>query len=305
MKSRRAFIKHAGLATAGSLIIPGCGTGAKETSAAATRSAEPAVLKAKWDIGLQLYTLRNQIAEDLPGTIAKVSEIGYKHVELFGYGDRKYFGMPAQDFYKLLIDNGLGISSSHHLTGRVGGDSQGTLLNGWEQTVEDALVAGQTHIVCPYLLDEERESLDDYKELTDILNKAGETCKKAGIGFGYHNHAFEFEPMEGQIPMDVIMNGTDPDLVQMELDIYWVYKAGGTAQDFFEKYPGRTTMWHVKDLGEDGATVAVGNGVIDYKTIFAAAGESGLQKFFVEQDNSDDPLTDIATSLQTVTEILA
>ena len=309
MNKRRDFIKTTGLLAAGSLLVPGCAPSAKSENTDTTASAaanEPPVLKPKWDIGIQLYTLRNQIKEDLAGTIAKVAETGYKHLELFGYRNREYFGMPANDFYKLCSDNGLGVSSSHHGTGRVRDVGvQGTLLTGFELAVEDAVNAGQTHIVCPYLLPEERKTLDDYKELAEMLNKAGEVCKQAEVTFAYHNHDFEFQELEGQIPMYMLLDETDPELVKMELDIYWIEKAGYSALEFFKKYPGRTALWHVKDLGEDGSTVAVGTGTIDYTQVFAAAGESGLQKFFVEQDNSPDPIADIAVSHKALKEILA
>ena len=200
MNNRRDFIKTTGLVAAGSLLVSACSPSAKNEntdSSQVTASNEPPVLKAKWDIGIQLYTVRHQMADDLIGTIRKVAEVGYEHLELFGYADRAYFGMPANDFYKMCRDQGLGISSSHHLTGRVGDpETQGTLKNGFEWAVEDALNAGQTHIVCPYLLPEERTSLDQYKELAEMLNKAGEVCKQADITFGYHNHAFEFEELD-------------------------------------------------------------------------------------------------------------
>ncbi len=306
MKTRRTFIKHAGLATAGSLLIPACAPSSKDSgSTESAAAAEPPVLKPKWDVGIQLYTLRNQIAEDLPGTISKVAEIGYEHVELFAYGDRKYFGMPAADFYSMLKDNGLGISSSHHVTGNVNVEGQGTLTNGWEMAVEDALLAGQSHMVCPYLYEEERQSIDDYKRLAELLNKSAEVCKSAEMEFCYHNHDFEFIALDGEMPIEVLLSETDENLVKMELDIYWITKAGGNALDFFDKYPGRTSLWHVKDLGEDGATLPVGTGTIDYSPIFDAAGKSGLAKFFVEQDNSDDPFADIATSFKNVSEVLA
>ena len=307
MKSRRRFIQDASKVATGSLLLPlACTTKPQEKASGESQdqTTNEATIRAKWLVGLQLYTLRNQIDIDLPGTISKVAEIGYEHVELFGYADRKYFGLPANDFYKMLQDNGLQISSSHHATGRAKNDSQGTLLKGWEEAIEDALLAGQSHMVCPYLQEEERQTLDQYKELADLLNKAGEKSKAAGIELCYHNHDFEFMAIDGEIPMHMLLKETDPDLVKMELDIYWITKAGGNALDVVKRYPGRTTLWHVKGLGEDGSTVEVGNGTIDYAPIFAAAGESGLAKFFVEQDHSDNPIESIGISYRNVKEII-
>ncbi|CAE7815563.1 metH, partial [Symbiodinium microadriaticum] len=183
------------------------------------------------------------------GTIKKVADAGYSYLELFGYGDGQYFGMPAADFYQLVKDNGLGIRSSHHVTGRVNADGQGTLINGWEKAVEDAKSAGQTHMVCSYLYDTERTSAH-YEELIGILNTAGQTCKDAGMQFCYHNHDFEFMTQDDMMPMYYILDNTDPELVHVELDLYWISKAGFDPIEFFNKYPGRIPLWHVKDMAD-------------------------------------------------------
>jgi sugar phosphate isomerase/epimerase len=290
MKSqRREFIKTTGLAAAGVLILPACSTG---TTVA--ESVKP--------IGLQLYTLRNELSKDLTGTLKKVAEVGYQYVELFGYGNRQYFGMTPAEFYKILSDYGLKVRSGHYLTGIVNPDTAGTLSNGWESAIEDAVLGGQQYMACAWLFPKEREKMDHYKNLAELLNQAGEQCKSAGVQFCYHNHDFEFEELEGQIPMEYLMNNTDVDLVKTELDLYWISKVGLDPVAYFEKYPGRTPLWHVKDMAksEQQEFTEVGKGSIDFKRIFAQAEKSGMQSFFVEQDVSADPLKSIQTSFDYV-----
>lgn len=293
MESRRKFIEKAAMLSAGTMVLPACGGGkAKENPI-----VESVQEQIKTEIGLQLYTLRDLIAKDLPGTIEAVAELGFNYVESYGYGDRQYFGLPASDFYAMLKSNGLSLRSSHHTSGRVVVENQGTLINGWEQAVEDAASGGQEFMVCAYLFDTER-SVEDYAALPDILNTAGEICKTFGIQFCYHNHDFEFVEMNGVIPMYDILDKTDPDLVKVELDMYWISKINIDAVDFFKKYPGRIPLWHVKDMAdtEEREFTEVGNGVVDYKTIFENAGLAGMKYFFVEQDISTDPMKSIETS---------
>ena len=299
MKSneRRKFIQKSGLLIAGAPLIWSCGTATESKSA--TQVAET-VAQAQPKIGLQLYTLRNQVAEDLEGTLKHVADSGYDYLELFGYGDRSYFGKPAVDFYSLVKANGLEIRSSHHLTGLANMPAQGTLTNGWEQAVEDAASAGQKFMVCAWLHPDERKTIDDYKRLTDLLNKAGETAKSSGIQFCYHNHDFEFQELDGEIPMYTMLDNADPELVKVELDLYWITKAGLDPVEFFNKYPGRTALWHVKDMKDspEREFAEVGTGTIDFKRIFDNAELSGMQSFFVEQDQSADPKASIQTSIK-------
>ena len=301
--NRRKFVRDAALTSAGLAILPSCGgaqnTGEQATSTPASPNVEP-------DIGIQLYTVRKPMNEDLEATIKAVADIGYRHVEVFGYGDRSYFGMPASDFYTMVKGYGLEIRSSHHGTGIINGESQGSLTSGWELAVEDAVSAGQRYMVCPYLVAEERTK-EHYMALPEILNRAGQVCKDAGIQFAYHNHDFEFVAIDDFMPMDHILENTDPDLVKMELDLFWVTYAGQDPLAFFNKYPGRSALWHVKDINnmEDKDFTEVGNGIIDFKTIFQNADQAGMESFFVEQDQSDDPMASIATSYTNLKAILA
>ncbi|MCF0060871.1 sugar phosphate isomerase/epimerase [Dyadobacter chenwenxiniae] len=245
--------------------------------------------KVSSNIGLQLYTLRTDLAKDLEGTLKKVAAIGYKEVELFGYNDGKFFGKTPKEFKAILDGLGLNPVSGHYGAGVQMKDQKGTLSNDWQRAVDDAAAIGQKYVNCAYLTDGERKSIEDYKKYVDLFNKSGEVAKKAGLQFGYHNHDFEFKKMDGQLPYDIIAS-TDPNLVKLELDLYWIVKAGLDPVDLFKKYPGRFPLWHVKDMDKgDQSFAEVGTGSIDFKKIFDARKIAGLEHFFVEQDVAKRP----------------
>ncbi|OON67071.1 sugar phosphate isomerase/epimerase family protein [Hymenobacter sp. CRA2] len=274
MHSRRAFVKSAALLSAGALLSP-------SLLAAPTKY-----------IGLQLYTLREAMAKDPAGTLAKVAQLGYNSVEGATYtGSQKFYGLDPAAFAKLLKQHGLIMPSSHYRLGEEqekGQPVQGTMLHGWDQAVDDAAQAGVKYMVCAYLSEAERGNLDHYKLLAERLNKAGERCKKAGIQLCYHNHDFEFAALDGKLPFDVLLQQTDKNLVQMELDLYWATKAGHDPVALFKQHPGRFPLWHVKDMDKtpQRGFTEVGNGSIDFKRIFAQAQQAGLKYFFVEQDQT-------------------
>jgi sugar phosphate isomerase/epimerase len=281
--SRQDFLKAGSLALAGTFL-----------------SRLEVLAKPAKPIGLQLYTLRNELGKDVEGTIRKVAEIGYQEVELFGYGNGKFFGKTPKEFGELLKSVGLKAPSGHYMTGASTPNQKGSLSNGWEQAVEDAATIGQKYMVCAYLFPDERKTLDQYKQHIDLFNKAAETCKKAGIQFAYHNHDFEFQAVEGQIPYDLILKGTDPKLVQMELDLYWATFAGIDPVELFKKSPGRYPLWHVKDMEKSAerSFAEVGTGSIDFQRLFNAQKTAGLKHFFVEQDQTkvNPPLKAIEVS---------
>ncbi len=228
-------------------------------------------------VGVQLYTLRDAISKDAKGSLKRVAELGFEEVENFGYNG-KFFGMDAITYKSLLGDLGMTAPSGHYM--------YGSILKGWEKAVEDAKAIGQDYMVLAYLTPPERKSLDDYKKIASDLNKAGETCKQAGIQLCYHNHEFEFESMNGQIPFDILTGETDAGLVKIELDLYWAMVAGQDPVALFKKHKGRVALWHVKDMDKTPKKnfTEVGNGVIDFATIFKNAKTSGMKHFFVEQD---------------------
>jgi sugar phosphate isomerase/epimerase len=254
-------------------------------------------------VGLQLYTVRDLLKQDFEGTIAKVAQIGYKEVEFAGY-----FGKSPQEVRKVLDSNKVSSPSEHV--------SYDIVQNKWPETLAAAHVIGQTFIVCPWVEVSQRKEADGWKRAAETFNRAGEASQKAGIQFAYHNHAFEFEPSEtlgGKLPYDFLLAETDPKLVKMELDLCWITVGGQDPVKYFDRYPGRFPLVHVKDWttkgpgGSDygGATgesrkpghmTDVGQGEIDWKRIFAQSGKAGIQHYFVENDEPKSPFEDIKIS---------
>ena len=280
MTSRRSFLKTSALLSAGVLVAPKLFAYDKKY------------------IGLQLYTVRDAMGKDVAGTLAHVAQIGYNSVEA-GYAAGKYYGQTPTAFAALLKQNGLIMPSCHYTLGE-GQNSPGTILTGWDKAVEDAASMGQKYMICAWLAPAERGNLDHYKKLADDFNKAGETCKKAGIQFCYHNHDFEFIQENGQYPYDILLDSTDKSLVKMEIDLYWLTKAGQDPIALIEKHPGRFPLWHMKDMDKTDKKMftEVGNGIIDFKSILKHSNKAGLKYFFVEQDICPgDPFVSITESI--------
>ncbi len=254
-------------------------------------------------IGLQLYTVRDALKADPVAALAKVAGVGYNSVEGATYtGDEKFYGMDAKVFSKLLKQNGLVMLSSHYRLGEEktnGQDTMGTILHDWDKAVNDAAEVGLKYMVCAYLSNPERGSLDHFKKLADYFNIAGEKCKKAGIQFCYHNHDFEFIQQDGKYPYETLLLNTDKNLVKMEMDLYWVTKAKQDPIVLINENPGRFPLFHVKDMDNTPKAnfTEVGNGIIDFKKIFTYADKAGMKYFFVEQDTTPgDPFISIAQS---------
>jgi sugar phosphate isomerase/epimerase len=285
MLNRRTFVKRTGALILGGIVLP--------------YISQAYNIK---DIGLQLYTLRDDLQENAVKTLKKVASIGYKNLETFKSKKGYFFGLSQKEFLTLADDLGMKLRSSHVSTGFKNPEETGTLMNRFEEAIDLAASSGMQYLVCPYLQAEERKDLDDYKKLAELLNRSGELCKKAGIQFAYHNHDFEFLKMEDQLPYDLLLAQTDPQMVKMELDLYWIVKAGYDPLVYFEKHPGRFPLWHVKDMDKTGqkSFTEVGNGIIDFSKIFAASGKAGLQYFFVEQDvcHNHPPLESIEISFR-------
>lgn len=258
------------------------------------------MMNSRKPLAIQLYTIRDAISENLEKALEKLAELGFNQIEIYGY-DGTFFGKSRTEFQSILKNVGLEVISSHHTTGIVH-NGKGTLLNDWEKSVEDLHFIGSKYMVCSYLFEEERAT-ENYKKLPELLNQSGEITKKAGIDFAYHNHDFEFEKFDEITVYDFILNNTSPDLVKMELDLYWITKAGLNPITYFEKYPKRFPLWHVKDMKAGTKDFAeIGNGTIDFKTIFEAREKAGLKHWFVEQDSSDK---DMFESLKMSTDYIA
>jgi len=256
--------------------------------------------------GVQLFTLRNEIEEQgIEAVLQNVAEIGYNEVETFGYSNEGIFGVTPAEFKTICENLNIGTPSGHYLTGRHNASQTGTLQNGWDQAIEDAKKMGHEYMVIAWLHPSERKSIAQYKQLADMLNKAGEKCAEADIQLGYHNHDFEFQRLNGAHPYNFLLKQTDPDLVQMELDLYWIVKAGEDPKRYFKEHPGRFPLWHVKDLdAETGEFTEVGNGRIDFSSLFDLGKEAGLEHFFIEQDVSENPLQSIEISYKNVQDML-
>jgi sugar phosphate isomerase/epimerase len=235
-------------------------------------------------IGLQLYTVRDVFQRDFEGTLARIAQIGYKEMEFAGYHGRS----PA-DVKAILDRNGLTAPSVH--TGSTAPDD-------WKRSLDAANVIGHKYIVVPWIAQERRMTLDGYKRVAEDFNRAAQAAKDAGVQFAYHNHDFEFQRMEGRLPFDVLLENTDPKLVQYEIDLYWITKGGQDPLTYFERWPGRVPLVHVKDSmgGPEHKMVDVGQGKIEWKRIFAKREQAGIKHFFVEHDQPPQPFDDIAVS---------
>ncbi len=241
----------------------------------------------KKKIGLQLYSLRDVIKTDPKGVMKKVAEFGYSHVETFDYSDSMLFGMKSKEFGDYCKSLGIKVTSGHYRMGFSNPEKKGTLSNDWERAVSDAKEIGQEYMNVAWLDPTERKSLDDYKRVCEVTNKAAEVCKKYGVQLGYHNHEFEFTKIDGQVPYDMMLTLLDKNLVSLELDLYWTNVSEVNPLDYFAKYPGRFHQWHVKDRDKVDARkqVDVGTGRIDFKPIFAKAKQAGLKYFYIEQEH--------------------
>jgi sugar phosphate isomerase/epimerase len=253
-------------------------------------------------VGLQLYTVRDLMKTDFEGTIAKVAVTGYKEVEFAGYFDHS-----PKDVRAVVDKNGLTAPSEHI--------AYDVIENKWPETLDAAHVVGHRYIVCPWI-DEKQRTADGWKRAADLFNKAGEASKKAGIQLCYHNHSFEFSPVEGlggKLAYDFLLENTDSKNVKMEMDLCWISVAGKDPVSYFDKYPERFPMVHVKDYVNDpnatssyaGATGSVvfkgrladvGQGTIDWKRILAHSDKAGIQHYFVENDDAKKPFEDIKIS---------
>lgn len=256
----------------------------------------PASLKAgpagRNPVGLQLYTLREMMKVSVPATLKLVAAVGYSDLEFAGY-----FGHSAKDIRTLLDDEGLSAPAAH-----VPLDTLATKL---DVVIEDALTVGHKYIVMPYLTDEQRGSgITPYYRLAENLNRWGEQLKQAGLQLAYHNHDFEFATLDGEQPFQVLLKETDANLMKMELDLYWTAKAKQDPLALFAAHPGRFPLWHVKDMASDGGFADVGSGNIDFAPIFARASQAGLQYPFVERDHTDDKLTTIQRSYNTLSSLV-
>jgi sugar phosphate isomerase/epimerase len=245
----------------------------------------------KLSSGMTLYTVRDDMKKDPKGVLKTVAEIGYKNIEATDYANRKFYGMTPVEFKDYLQSLGLNPLSTHQ-----GGANYDNLDN----TIADVKAAGFKYFVIPvppmghFKYDAATKTLGmdpDLDFVVKFLNTAGKKCQDAGLQLLYHNHDFEFKKdANGVVPIEYFMAKCDPKLVNFQMDLYWVTKAGADPIAYFEKYPGRFKIWHVKDMDTQGRFAPVGTGTIDFAKILAKKKTSGMKYYIVEQDATFDNL---------------
>lgn len=247
----------------------------------------------KKDIGLQLWSVRDDMKKDAEATLMQVGQMGYTFIEAAGYGNGLFYGMQPLDFKQLLNENGLRFLASH--TGRPLPDSTtwDTTMAWWDVCIAAHKEAGVKYIVQPSMNKKGYGALADLKRYCDYFNAIGEKCNAQGIRFGYHNHDKEFGDVDGVVRYDYMLNNTDPDKVMFQLDLYWIMKGGKDAITYFNAYPGRFELWHVKDEKELGES-----GLMNFEPIFKAASTAGMQHIIVEVERYNyTPLESVKKSL--------
>ena len=278
--SRRTFLKTSAFAFAGTKLLSNeLFTG----------------MKSKRIVGIQLYSVRDDMTKDPLGTLKQLAGMGYKYVEHASYVSRKFYGYSASEFKKILDGMDLKMRSGHTVMEKQHWDEgKKDFTDAWKYTVDDAATVGQEYVISPWLDDSLRKNIDDLKRYMDVFNKCGELCKKSDMKFGYHNHDFEFNTSLNNIKLyDIILQNTDPALVAQQLDIGNMYGVGGRALDIIKEYPGRFESMHVKDeiksaKGEMGGyeSTILGTGVIPVKEVIDLGKKTGgTRHFIIEQES--------------------
>ncbi len=293
MNTRRDFIKQAGLLAMATSVLPNF----------ACSAMKPLANK---NIGLQLYSLRDVIGKDITGIIEKVAAMGYKEVETYGYSRKDgFWGLDAKAFASLLNKNGIKSPSGHfgmdeYMVGK--GDDD------LKSYIEAANILGSEYVTVPWLGANIRKTADDFKKIAKKLNDAASLCKSSGLKLAYHNHDFELAKVGNTTGLEIMLNETDKNLVDFEMDLYWVVRSGADPLALFKAHPKRFTMWHIKDMDKQNKALntEVGQGAVDFKAIFAEAKLSGVKHYFVEHETNYKPnqLGSVKTSFDYVNNIL-
>ncbi|MEO8569532.1 MAG: sugar phosphate isomerase/epimerase, partial [Ginsengibacter sp.] len=281
--SRRKFLVSSSLSVAGTMLLP--------NNIFANTNAVNTIL------GLQLYSVRDDMEKDPMGTMKQLAAMGYKYVEHANYVQGKFYGYAPTEFKKVLDDIGLKMPSGHTVMNATHWDAaKNDFTDVWKQTVTDAATVGQRYVISPWLDESLRKNYDDLLGFLDVFNKCGELCKKSGLKFGYHNHDFEFKySLNGKQIYDIILEKTDPALVVQQIDIGNMYGAGGRALDILKKHPGRFESMHVKDeikaadkgeMNDNYESTVLGKGILPVKEIVDLFKKSGgTTEFIIEQES--------------------
>lgn len=280
--SRRTFIKAGTMAALGTAFLPG---------SVLSQARE------KGKVGLQLYSVRQDMSKDPLGSLTKLAKMGYVYVEHASYRNRQFYGYSAQELKKILDDLGLKMISGHTVMGRQHWDeASNDFTDSWKQTVDDAAVLNQQYVISPSMDASMRKTYDDFMRYMEVFNKSGALCKKQGMKFGYHNHDFEFsESLNGQKLFDIMMKSIDPELVVIQLDIGNLYNGGAVAMDVVKQYPGRFENVHVKDEvaatgGNDKyISTILGEGIVNTESVLQQLSRiGGTTCYIIEQESYGD-----------------
>lgn len=274
MKSRRQFLKQTGTFAVGTMLLPSMGM-----------ASSPLKIK---NPGVQLYTFRKEMLADAAGTLKQIAALGIQQIESAGSDKGYYYGLKPKEMKQICADLGMTLRSGHiHIDDK------------WQQTISDAVEAGQEYLICSSM-PVNGQTADNYKKAAEAFNKAGEECKKVNIKFGYHNHDSEFEQDNGQVLYDVLLANTDAGLVHMEMDLGWVVAAGKDPIAYFNKFPGRFPLWHLKDMDlVKKHSVEFGKGGLDIVKMLNNAKVSGMKYFFIEQEEyASTPLESMRENME-------
>lgn len=301
MQNRRKFLQMSAAGSVGMFLL----------GAAGCSPAASVVDRKTFGVGLQLYTIRDAMAADALGSLKKLSDLGYKNLELAGYANGAFYGFTPAEFKKIVNDLGMDVISSHTNV-----EAAGITMDNAQLMADSHAELGAKYCVQPWVEEVDR-NIESYKKMIGDWNEVGRVMKGVGIQFGYHNHNFEFATLDGIVPYyDLFMPELDADLVTMELDLFWASKAGQDPVEMFNKYPGRFQLLHFKDMKTVEApffevikddVCSVGAGVIDFKTIMASKEVAGTTYTFVEDDNQGNgkPFEELEVSINNiVTKIL-
>jgi sugar phosphate isomerase/epimerase len=279
LSDRRSFLKTTGIFTLSGLVLP---------------NLVMATGKDSKKVGIQLYTVKEDMLSDPAGTLKKLAKIGYREIESAKSAKGNYYGLTPKEIKTITTDLGITLVSGH-----VQIDSD------WQKSIDQAAEAGQAYLICS-VLPSVGQTVENYQHSAEIFQKSGEDCKKSGITFGYHNHETEFEKVGSQTLYDILLDRTDPGLVKMEFDLGWVIATGSDPLYYFNKYPGRFPLWHLKDMDlKLKQSTEFGKGGVDIKKLLGYAKLSGLKHFFVEQEEfTGAPLTSAAYDFNYVSKLL-
>ncbi len=276
--NRLDFLKRLGLIAGGAVAV---GAGLGGLSCGLSGCSGPA--RKRKIIGLQLYSLRDAMAEDVKSALAKIAEMGYTNLEMASYSDGNLYGMPAAEFRKMAEDAGLKITGAHVGAG-YNKETEAEKLEWWKKALDTHAAIECKNVVIPSIGISDATTADDVKAIAEYFNKVGVMASERGLRLAFHNHAREFEQRDGEVIMDSLINGTDSSLMSYELDVYWATVGGVDPAEYIGKYSGRFPLLHIKD-----ESIIGDSGKIDFEPIFDAAYKNGMEEFYVEVEKNTLP----------------